>query len=160
MKINKYLYISFILAILVGCENAVQKVAETTPQTIQEASTSAGSVGTVKYQPLAVVDTNITKLSKNVMPIFSSKCISCHGTTPLKPTTTTINRFSIDINNSSNTYTNIISNSLLNVSSPAISSILKKATNTTAHYGKMIIQINSTEYNTIFSWIKAGANNN
>ena len=160
MKINKYLYISFILAILVGCENTPQKVVETTPQTIQEAATPTGTVATIKYEPLITVDRNITQLNKDVMPILTSNCVTCHGIIPLKPTTTTVNRFSIDSNSSANTYVNITSNNFVDINNTPISILLKKATNSTPHYGGMKIQLNSAQYNTIFSWIKDGANNN
>jgi len=158
MKMTKYLYIGFILASLVGCENAVQKVTQTTPTTIKNASTPAGVVGDIKYDPLKSVDVNTTKLSKNIMPIFTASCVSCHGATPLQITGKPNNRFSIT--DSASTYTNITSNSLINVASPALSILLKKGTNATAHHGGERLKLVSKEYRLFFSWIKAGANNN
>jgi len=158
MKITKYLQIGFILALLVGCENAVQKVTETTDNSIKNAATSAGTVGAIKYEPLKGVEINTTKLSKEVMPIFTTNCVSCHGATPLQVTGKPNNRFSIT--DSSATYTNIISNSLVNVGTPALSILLKKATNATTHHGGERIKLISKEYRVIYAWIKAGANNN
>jgi hypothetical protein len=80
---------------------------------------------------------------------------------PLQVTGQPTNRFSIDSNSSANTYVNITSNNLIDVANPALSRLLKKATNANGkHYGKMVIAIDSAEYNLIFSWIKAGANKN
>jgi len=158
MKTDKYIYISFILALLIGCENAAQKVAETTSQSIQNASTPAGTVGTIIYKPKTDINTTIISFSKNIMPIFETSCKSCHGTNPLQITGKENNRFSITTN--SDTVTNITTNSLVNVGTPALSRLLKKATNVLTHYGNKKFDLNSNNYNTIYSWIKSGANNN
>jgi len=85
--------------------------------------------------------------SKNVLPILTAKCKSCHGSNG-KFTVTTANA----------TYTNI--KALKGTASASGKYILDKSSNTVTHGGGQVISVSSAEYKTIKAWVDASALNN
>jgi len=98
--------------------------------------------------PTPSTSTAVTTLSTDVMPILTSKCKGCHGSSG-----------NFTITSSSATYTNIISNSLVNTTTPTSSKLLQKPTGN-SHVGGTVISTSSTEYTTLKAWITQGAKNN
>jgi len=85
--------------------------------------------------------------SKNILPILTAKCKSCHGSNG-KFTVTTANA----------TYANI--KALKGTASASGKYILDKSSNTVNHGGKQVISVSSSEYKTIKAWVDASALNN
>ena len=85
--------------------------------------------------------------NKNVLPILTAKCKSCHGSN---------GRFTITSANA--TYANI--SSLKGSASAGGKYLLDKSSNTIGHGGGQVISTGSAEYTTIKAWVDSSAPNN
>ena len=108
---------------------------------------ASNNAGVVAVVPAAANATTCVSFSKNVMPILSAKCKSCHGSN---------GRFSIGSTNA--TYANI--GGLKSPMTSAAQYLIGKGSNSIGHGGGRVISTSSNEYKTIKAWITEGALNN
>ncbi len=87
--------------------------------------------------------------ANDVMPILTTSCKSCHGSSG-----------NFSVTTASATYTNIQSFGGINTGTPTSSSLLLKGSGQVSHGGGSRISATSTGYATIRDWITAGASNN
>jgi len=93
------------------------------------------------------------QFQSDVFPIFQTNCTtSCHSSTGIAQNTRFV------VTNLSSTYAATVT--LVDTLNAHNSAILQKATYVIGHSGGKVFDINSTEYNTILSWISNGASNN
>ncbi len=109
--------------------------------------TSTVPIGTNCTNTSGGSGTVAVSFNKNVLPILTAKCKSCHGSN---------GRFTITSANA--TYANI--SSLKGSASAGGKYILDKSSNTIGHGGGQVISTGSAEYTTIKAWADSSAPNN
>lgn len=117
----------------------------TTPVTTTPVTTTPVTTLPVTTTP----STTTISFANDVMPILTTNCKACHGSSG-----------NFSVTTASATYTNIQGFGGINTASPTSSSLLLKGSGQVSHGGGSQISSTSTGYATIRDWIAAGANNN
>ena len=102
---------------------------------------------TTQSVPAGTNTTTCVSFSKNIMPILSTKCKSCHGSNG-----------NFSVSSANGTFANITALKGSNVAGAQY--VLGKASNTIGHGGGLVISSSSAEYKTLKAWISEGATNN
>ena len=97
--------------------------------------------------PANVNTSTCVSFSKNVMPILSAKCKSCHGSNG-----------NFSVTSANGTYANI--GGLKSPITAGVQYLIDKGSNSLGHGGGSVIPTSSSEYKTIKAWINEGALNN